>query len=106
MIACRVIVSQRIPRGMCLMYHAPEKIVNTPGSELSGATIFPAPAYGAGSNTTTRTAEEPYLSTLKEQLRTRALDTRMDRAANQELAERLGRKPTAAERISCPREKA
>ena len=44
-------------------------------AKLSGATIFPAPAYGAGSNTTTRTAEEPYLSTLKEQLRTRALDT-------------------------------
>ncbi len=44
-------------------------------AKLSGATIFPAPAYGAGSNTVTRTAEEPYLSTLKEQLRTRALDT-------------------------------
>ena len=44
-------------------------------AKLSGATIFPAPAYGAGSNTATRTAEEPYLSTLKEQLRTRALDT-------------------------------
>ena len=46
-------------------------------AKLSGATIFPmpAPAYGAGSNATTRTAEEPYLSTLKEQLRTRALDT-------------------------------
>lgn len=44
-------------------------------AKLSGATIFPAPAYGAGSNATTRTMEEPYLSTLKEQLRTRALDT-------------------------------
>ena len=46
-------------------------------AKLSGATIFPAPAptYGAGSNTATRTVEEPYLSTLKEQLRTRALDT-------------------------------
>lgn len=46
-------------------------------AKLSGATILPmpAPAYGAGSNTATRTAEEPYLSTLKEQLRTRALDT-------------------------------
>ena len=46
-------------------------------AKLSGATIFPAPApaYGAGSNATTRTVEEPYLSTLKEQLRTRALDT-------------------------------
>ena len=46
-------------------------------AKLSGATIFPmpAPAYGTGSNTATRTAEEPYLSTVKEQLRTRALDT-------------------------------
>lgn len=46
-------------------------------AKLSGATIFPmpAPAYGAGSNTITRAAEEPYLSTLKEHLRTRALDT-------------------------------
>lgn len=44
-------------------------------AKLSGATIFPAPAYGTGSNTITRAAEEPYLSTLKEQLRTRALDT-------------------------------
>lgn len=46
-------------------------------AKLSGATIFPmpAPAYGAGANATTRTAEEPYLSTLKEQLRTHALDT-------------------------------
>lgn len=43
-------------------------------AKLSGATIFPAPAYGAGSNAVTRTAAEPYLSTLKEQLRTRALD--------------------------------
>ena len=44
-------------------------------AKLSGATIFPAPASGIGSNTVTRTAAEPYLSTLKEQLRTRALDT-------------------------------
>lgn len=46
-------------------------------AKLSGATIFPmpAPAYGAGSNATDQTAEEPYLSTLKEHLRTRALDT-------------------------------
>lgn len=47
-------------------------------AKLSGATIFPmpAPAYGAGSNASgaARTEEEPYLSTLKEQLRTRALD--------------------------------
>ena len=44
-------------------------------AKLSGATIFPAPASGAGSNATTQMAAEPYLSTLKEQLRTRALDT-------------------------------
>ena len=44
-------------------------------AKLSGATIFPAPASGAGSNATDQTAEEPYLSTVKEQLRTRALDT-------------------------------
>jgi len=48
-------------------------------AKLSGATIFPvpAPAYGAGSNASVAasTAEEPYLSTLKEQLRTRTLDT-------------------------------
>lgn len=43
-------------------------------AKLSGATIFPAPADGAGSNATAQTAAEPYLSTLKEQLRTRALD--------------------------------
>ena len=42
-------------------------------AKLSGATIFPA--YGAGSNATAQTAAESYLSTLKEQLRTRALDT-------------------------------
>lgn len=42
-------------------------------AKLSGATIFPA--YGTGSNATAQTAAEPYLSTLKEQLRTRALET-------------------------------
>ena len=48
-------------------------------AKLSGAAIFPmpAPAYGSGSNASVaaRTEEEPYLSTVKEQLRTRALDT-------------------------------
>lgn len=48
---------------------------NASTAKLSGATIFPAPAYGAGSNAVTRTAAEPYLSTVKEQLRARALDT-------------------------------
>lgn len=44
-------------------------------AKLSGATIFPAPAYSAGSNATAQTAAEPYLSTVKEQLSTRALDS-------------------------------
>ena len=35
-ITARVVVSQRIPETMILMYHAQEKIVNVPGSEVSG----------------------------------------------------------------------
>ena len=35
-IAARAVVSQRVNAGMCLMYHAQEKIVNTPGSEVTG----------------------------------------------------------------------
>ncbi|MGE5336834.1 MAG: nitrate reductase subunit alpha, partial [Gemmatimonadota bacterium] len=35
-IAARAVVSQRVNPGMCLMYHAQEKIVNTPGSEITG----------------------------------------------------------------------
>lgn len=35
-IACRAVVSQRVPEGMVMMYHAQEKIVNTPGSEITG----------------------------------------------------------------------
>jgi nitrate reductase alpha subunit len=35
-IAARVVVSQRIPEGMTMMYHAQEKIVNVPGAEVSG----------------------------------------------------------------------
>ena len=30
-------VSQRVKPGMVMMYHAQEKIVNTPGSEITGA---------------------------------------------------------------------
>ena len=36
-ITARAVVSQRVNEGMCLMYHAQEKIVNTPGSEITGA---------------------------------------------------------------------
>ena len=32
----RVVVSQRVPRGMALMYHAQEKNVNVPGSNTTG----------------------------------------------------------------------
>jgi nitrate reductase alpha subunit len=35
-IAARAVVSQRVNDGMTLMYHAQEKIVNTPGSEITG----------------------------------------------------------------------
>jgi nitrate reductase beta subunit len=35
-IAARAVVSQRVNPGMVLMYHAQEKIVNTPGSEITG----------------------------------------------------------------------
>jgi nitrate reductase alpha subunit len=35
-IAARAVVSQRVSEGMCLMYHAQEKIVNVPGSEVTG----------------------------------------------------------------------
>ncbi|MGL6204815.1 MAG: nitrate reductase subunit alpha, partial [Giesbergeria sp.] len=34
-IAARAVVSQRVNNGMVLMYHAQEKIVNTPGSEIT-----------------------------------------------------------------------
>ena len=35
-LTARAVVSQRIPQGMTLMYHAQEKIVNVPGAEMSG----------------------------------------------------------------------
>ncbi len=35
-LTARVVVSQRVPDGMILMYHAQEKIVNVPGAEMSG----------------------------------------------------------------------
>jgi len=36
-LVARVVVSQRVPEGMTMMYHAQEKIVNMPGSEITGA---------------------------------------------------------------------
>ena len=35
-IAARAVVSQRVNEGMVLMYHAQERIINTPGSEVTG----------------------------------------------------------------------
>jgi len=35
-IAARAVVSQRVNPGMVLMYHSQEKIINTPGSEITG----------------------------------------------------------------------
>ncbi|MEG2153832.1 MAG: nitrate reductase subunit alpha [Burkholderiaceae bacterium] len=35
-LVARAIVSQRLPAGMCIMSHATEKTINTPGSEISG----------------------------------------------------------------------
>ncbi|MFC4352607.1 nitrate reductase subunit alpha [Fodinicurvata halophila] len=35
-LTARAVVSQRVKEGMCLMYHAQEKVVNVPGSEITG----------------------------------------------------------------------
>jgi nitrate reductase alpha subunit len=35
-ISARAVVSQRVNQGMVMMYHAQEKIINTPGSEITG----------------------------------------------------------------------
>jgi nitrate reductase alpha subunit len=51
-IAARAVVSQRIRPGLVLMYHAQEKIVNTPGSQITGA-------RGGIHNSVTRTVLKP-----------------------------------------------
>ena len=51
-LTARAVVSQRIPEGMTLMYHAQEKIVNVPGAELSGK-------RGGIHNSVTRTVLKP-----------------------------------------------
>jgi len=35
-LVARAVVSQRVPEGMCMMYHAQEKTVNMPGAETTG----------------------------------------------------------------------
>ncbi|TXL69286.1 nitrate reductase subunit alpha [Vineibacter terrae] len=51
-LVARAVVSQRVPKGMVLMYHAQEKIVNMPGSEITGA-------RGGIHNSVTRTCLKP-----------------------------------------------
>jgi nitrate reductase alpha subunit len=51
-LTARAVVSQRVPEGMVLMYHAQEKIVNTPGSEITQT-------RGGIHNSVTRTCPKP-----------------------------------------------
>jgi nitrate reductase alpha subunit len=51
-ITARAVVSQRVREGMCLMYHAQEKIVNVPGSEITGV-------RGGIHNSVTRAVTKP-----------------------------------------------
>ncbi len=51
-IAARAVVSQRVKEGMCMMYHAQEKIVNVPGSQITGQ-------RGGIHNSVTRTVLKP-----------------------------------------------
>ncbi len=51
-LTARAVVSQRIMNGMMMMYHAQEKIINTPGSEMTGN-------RGGIHNSVTRTVLKP-----------------------------------------------
>jgi nitrate reductase alpha subunit len=51
-LTARAVVSQRVPEGMVMMYHAQEKIVNTPGSEIMGT-------RGGIHNSVTRACPKP-----------------------------------------------
>jgi len=51
-IAARAVVSQRMKDGTLFMYHAQEKIVNTPGSQITGQ-------RGGIHNSVTRTVPKP-----------------------------------------------
>jgi len=48
----RVVVSQRVPKGMAIMYHAQEKTINVPGSNTTGK-------RGGILNSVTRTVPKP-----------------------------------------------
>jgi nitrate reductase alpha subunit len=51
-IACRAVVSQRVKPGMAMMYHAQERIINTPGSVVTGT-------RGGHHNSVTRVVMKP-----------------------------------------------
>ena len=51
-LTARAVVSQRVKEGMALMYHAQEKIVNVPGSEITGT-------RGGIHNSVTRAVTKP-----------------------------------------------
>ena len=51
-VSARAVVSQRVKPGMVLMYHAQERILNTPGSEISGT-------RGGIHNSVTRVCPKP-----------------------------------------------
>ena len=51
-VVARAVVSQRVREGMAMMYHAQERIVNTPGSEITGE-------RGGIHNSVTRTVVKP-----------------------------------------------
>ena len=51
-LVARAVVSQRIPEGVTLMYHAQEKMTNVPGSEITGK-------RGGIHNSVTRTTLKP-----------------------------------------------
>ncbi|MCK2045388.1 nitrate reductase subunit alpha [Chromohalobacter japonicus] len=51
-IAARAVVSQRVKNGMAMMYHAQERIVNVPGSEVTGT-------RGGIHNSVTRVCPKP-----------------------------------------------
>jgi nitrate reductase alpha subunit len=51
-IACRAVVSQRVKTGSVMMYHAQERIINTPGSAVTGT-------RGGHHNSVTRVVMKP-----------------------------------------------
>ncbi len=53
-IVCRAVVSARVPRGMAIMYHAPERTLNIPKSRKTGR-------RGGVHNSVTRTRLKPIL---------------------------------------------